>query len=228
MAKKKKTSKKKTVKKAAKKTKSKVKSKKISAKSKTATKAKKKTAKKPAKKTAKSQGVTTKTLTTPPTETPATSAKLGEEIPPLTLENTDGYNVNLSDLATKNRHLVLYFYPKDDTPGCTKEACDFRDNLSNLSQHGATVVGVSPDSKESHQNFVNKYGINYTLLADPNHQLAEKMGVWKAKQFMGNSYMGVERSTFLFTDGKLKQIWMPVNVDGHVTEILETIEENQA
>ncbi len=129
-------------------------------------------------------------------------------------------------MATKTPNLVLYFYPKDDTPGCTKEACDFRDNLNLIADKGATIVGVSPDSKESHQNFANKYNLNFPLLADPQHELAEKMGVWKNKQFMGNSYMGVERSTFLYKDGKLTQIWSPVKVEGHVTEIIEALENN--
>ena len=159
-----------------------------------------------------------------PTDKTYEAPRLGAKIPPLALENIDGYKVNLNDLAEKNRHLVLYFYPKDDTPGCTKEACDFRDRIENLTRHGATVIGVSPDTKESHQNFANKYELNFTLLADPNHELAEQLGVWKSKQFMGNSYMGVERSTFLFTDGKLTKVWSPVKVDGHVDEVIQAIE----
>ncbi len=198
-------------------------------------KANKKLAKKATKKVSPKKIVASKKLSGPkksPTNkaAPSSEAKAptsipskGSSIPTLALENSDGYAVNLKDLASKNRHLVLYFYPKDDTPGCTQEACDFRDNIANLTEHGATVVGVSPDSKESHQNFANKYNLNFTLLADPNHELAEKMGIWKLKQFMGNSYMGVERSTFLFTDGKLTQHWSPVKVDGHVTDVMSVI-----
>lgn len=164
-----------------------------------------------------------KAATTPATKTES-MITLGTPIPAITLENTEGNQVNLSDLAKTSKHLVLYFYPKDDTPGCTKEACDFRDNLNRISGHGAAVVGVSPDSKESHQNFVGKYNLNFPLLADTNHELAEKFGVWKLKQFMGNSYMGVERSTFLFSEGKLIQAWSPVKVEGHVDEVIAAIE----
>lgn len=193
--------------------------KKAKAKVKTKTKAKTKKVAAP-----KAAAVKVKKATESKTITPA--LPIGTEVPALALENSDGFSVSLDDLANKNRHLVLYFYPKDDTPGCTKEACDFRDNLNRISDKGATIVGVSPDSKESHQNFANKYNINFTLLADPNHELAEKMGVWKSKQFMGNSYMGVERSTFLFTDGKLTKVWSPVKVEGHVDEVIDALENN--
>ncbi|MEZ4814711.1 MAG: peroxiredoxin [Bdellovibrionota bacterium] len=151
---------------------------------------------------------------------------IGSGIPQFTLETTIGSPVNLNELAENNANIVLYFYPKDDTPGCTQEACDFRDNLNILESKGALVVGVSPDSKESHQNFANKYNLNFPLLADPEHELAETMGVWKSKQFMGNTYMGVERSTFLYKNGKLAQIWSPVKVEGHVAEIIEALENN--
>lgn len=213
---------KKSAKKAVKKTKAKAKTKKVAAKKAAPKKvAKKAVAKKvAAPKAPKIQNPHAEVA--PPIPTP----ELGTDVPPLALENSDGFSVSLDDLAQKNRHLVLYFYPKDDTPGCTKEACDFRDNLNRINEKGATIVGVSPDSKESHQNFANKYNINFTLLADPNHELAEQMGVWKSKQFMGNSYMGVERSTFLFTDGKLAKVWSPVKVEGHVDEIIDALENN--
>ncbi len=196
---------------------------------KVAKKAVKKAPKKAKKTTPKKSPAVKKTPTPKVTETPkapeAPLPTIGSDVPPVVVENDAGEKVNLQDYAQKAKHFVLYFYPKDDTPGCTKEACDFRDNLSTLTEHGAIVAGISPDGSDSHKNFVNKYDINFTLLSDQDHKLSEKMGVWKLKNFMGNSYMGVERSTFLFTEGKLSKVWSPVKVEGHVSEILETIKE---
>jgi len=218
---------KKTIKKAAKKSKAVKKVKKLSAKKATKKAAPKKAAKVKAVAKAKvAPKAPTATKIAVETTDLATLPTIGSTVPDLSLENSDGYSISLSELATKTPNLVLYFYPKDDTPGCTKEACDFRDNLNHIADKGATIVGVSPDSKESHHNFASKYSLNFPLLADPQHELAEKMGVWKNKQFMGNSYMGVERSTFLYKDGKLTQIWSPVKVEGHVTEIIEALENN--
>lgn len=163
-------------------------------------------------------------LQSAPLETVA--PEIGSVAPAETVEDVEGRFVNVQELAQSNRHLVLYFYPKDDTPGCTKEACDFRDNLARLTEKGAAVVGVSPDAKESHQNFISKYELNFNLLADTDQKLSKKLGVWKQKNFMGNSYMGVERSTFLYTDGKLAKVWQPVKVDGHVSEIISALEES--
>lgn len=163
-------------------------------------------------------------LQSAPSET--TAPEIGSVAPAETVEDVEGRSVNVQELAQTNRHLVLYFYPKDDTPGCTKEACDFRDNLALLTEKGAAVVGVSPDAKESHQNFISKYELNFNLLADTDQKLSKKLGVWKQKNFMGNSYMGVERSTFLYTDGKLAKVWQPVKVEGHVSEIISALEES--
>ncbi len=163
-------------------------------------------------------------LQSAPSET--TAPEIGSVAPAETVEDVEGRSVNVQELAQSNRHLVLYFYPKDDTPGCTKEACDFRDNLARLTEKGAAVVGVSPDAKEGHQNFISKYELNFNLLADTDQKLSKKLGVWKQKNFMGNSYMGVERSTFLYTDGKLAKVWQPVKVEGHVSEIISALEES--
>lgn len=118
--------------------------------------------------------------------------------------------------------VVLYFYPKDDTPGCTVEACDFRDNFNRLTGK-ATVVGVSPDSVESHKKFQKKHELNFTLLSDPEHKLSEKLEVWKEKSMYGKKYMGIERSTFIIKGGKIAKEWRKVNVKGHVDEIIENL-----
>ncbi len=159
-------------------------------------------------------------------QTEVVTPEIGSSAPAQNIEDVEGNSVSVQELAQKNRHLILYFYPKDDTPGCTKEACDFRDQLSRLTEKGALVVGVSPDAKESHQNFISKYELNFNLLSDSEQKLSKKLGVWKQKNFMGNSYMGVERSTFLYTDGKLAKVWQPVKVEGHVSEILSVLEES--
>lgn len=210
--------KKKVVKKSAKKVARKV------AKKKVAKKTAKKVAKKIAKKAVKKISLASTVIQTSPLE--VSVPEIGSPAPAEAIEDLEGRSVSVQDLAQKNRHLVLYFYPKDDTPGCTKEACDFRDNLARLTEKGAVVVGVSPDARESHQNFISKYELNFDLLSDTDQKLSKKLGVWKQKNFMGNSYMGVERSTFLYTDGKLAKIWQPVKVDGHVSEIMSALEES--
>ncbi len=217
-AKKVKKTQKKTVRKASKKTVKKV----------AKTKAKKKVIKKTVKKVAKKaiKKVSLAAASTPSVPLELSVPEIGSPAPAEAIEDVEGRSVSVQDLAQKNRHLVLYFYPKDDTPGCTKEACDFRDQLSRLTEKGAVVVGVSPDAKESHQNFISKYELNFNLLSDTEQKLSKKLGVWKQKNFMGNSYMGVERSTFLYTDGKLAKIWQPVKVEGHVSEIMSALEES--
>lgn len=146
---------------------------------------------------------------------------LGQGLPSMMLANQSGQEVDLNSLS--GNKVVLYFYPKDDTPGCTKEACDFRDNLNRIVDKGVKVIGVSPDDPESHRKFAEKYGLNFDLLSDTNHALAEAMNVWKEKNFMGRSYMGVERSTFLLDNGRIEKAWQPVKVEGHVDEILKAI-----
>lgn len=126
----------------------------------------------------------------------------------------DGQEKEFS-LAELPQPLVLYFYPKDNTPGCTKEACSFRDNFNRLTGK-ATVVGVSPDSIESHKKFQKDHGLNFTLLSDSEHKLAEKFGAWGQKS-------GINRSTFIIKDGLIKKAWKDVKVEGHVDEIIESL-----
>jgi thioredoxin-dependent peroxiredoxin len=165
------------------------------------------------------------TPTTPSTDTTPPTEFVGQPVPELDLPNQDGTPVSLAEMAQANPYLVLYFYPKDDTPGCTKEACDFRDNLNRLQANGVRVLGVSPDSGDSHKKFIEKYNLNFPLLTDTDKKLSEKLGVWKLKKYMGREYMGVERSTFLVKEGQIAKVWQPVSVEGHVDEILDTVDE---
>lgn len=119
------------------------------------------------------------------------------------------------------QRVVLYFYPKDNTSGCTQEACDFRDNINRITKY-ATVIGVSPDSVKSHKGFKAKQSLNFILLSDPEHVLAEEYGVWKEKSMYGKKYMGIERSTFVIDkNGKIEKEWRKVKVKGHVDNIIE-------
>lgn len=146
----------------------------------------------------------------------------GQPAPDFALMSTDGNTVRLSDLRGKK--VVLYFYPKDDTPGCTKEACSFRDNLGTLQGMGVVVLGVSPDSVASHQKFAQKYGLTFPLLADEGAQVATLYGVWKEKKQYGRTYMGIERTTFLIDEnGIVRRVFPKVKVDGHVEEVIEAI-----
>lgn len=135
--------------------------------------------------------------------------------------NVDGNECefNLDDF--KGQRIVLYFYPKDNTSGCTQEACDFRDNLNRITKF-ATVIGVSPDSVKSHKGFKEKQSLNFILLSDPEHVLSEKFGVWKEKSMYGRKYMGIERSTFVLDmKGNIEKEWRKVKVKGHVDEVIE-------
>ncbi len=162
----------------------------------------------------------------PGIETPATpSVRIGDEVPGITLPDQDGNTISLASEAAQNPYVVIYFYPKDDTPGCTKEACDFRDNINRLTENGVRVLGVSPDSPESHKKFIEKYGLNFPLLSDTEKDLSQKVGVWKLKKFMGREYMGVERSTLLVKDGRIAKVWQPVSVEGHVDDVLNTVSQ---
>ncbi len=121
----------------------------------------------------------------------------------------------------KGQRVILYFYPKDNTSGCTQEACDFRDNINRLTNY-ATVIGVSPDSIKSHKSFKEKQSLNFILLSDPEHKLAEEFEVWKEKSMYGRKYMGIERSTFILDkNGKIEKEWRKVKVKGHVDEVIE-------
>ena len=150
----------------------------------------------------------------------------GKAAPAFTLKDQDGNAVKLSDLKGKN--VVLYFYPADDTPGCTKESCAFRDDYSKLKKLGAVVLGVSPDDEKSHQKFIAKYSLPFPLLVDADHAVAEKYGAWGEKMNYGKKYMGLIRSTFLIgKDGKLLKAWRKVRVDGHAEAVLAALVESQ-
>lgn len=148
----------------------------------------------------------------------------GKKAPAFTLMNDADKKVKLSDFA--GRPVVLYFYPKDDTPGCTKEACAFRDAHSELEQAGAVVLGVSPDDSSSHAKFRDKYQLTFPLLADTEHAVAEKYGAWREKNMYGKKSMGVQRSTYLIdATGKVAKVWKRVQVDGHEQQVLEALRE---
>jgi len=151
--------------------------------------------------------------------------ELGKPAPDFELQASNGENVKLSDFRGKN--VVLYFYPKDMTPGCTTEACDFRDNHESFAELDAVILGVSPDPVDRHKKFIDKHDLPFSLLADEDHSVAEEYGVWKLKKNFGKEYMGIERSTFVIDkEGNLVNEWRKVRVKGHVEEALEYIKEN--
>ena len=134
--------------------------------------------------------------------------------------NKNGEEKNFSLNDFKGKRIVLYFYPKDNTSGCTQEACNFRDNINRITSY-AEVIGVSPDSIKSHLNFRDKQDLNFVLLSDDEHKLAEAFQVWKEKSMYGKKYMGIERSTFVISpDGKIEKEWRKVKVNGHVDEVI--------
>ena len=146
----------------------------------------------------------------------------GDDAPDFTVSADDGGQVRLSDF--RGRPVVLYFYPKDDTPGCTKEACAFRDRTADLKARGAVVLGVSPDDVASHGRFRDKYSLNFPLLSDLGHAVAERYGAWREKNLYGKTSMGIQRSTFLIDgDGKVRKVWKKVNVDGHDEAVLQAL-----
>lgn len=148
--------------------------------------------------------------------------KVGSKAPAFSLENDEGKKVSLKDLQGKK--VVLYFYPKDDTPGCTKEACSFSENIKSIQKAGAIVLGVSADTVDSHRKFKEKYKLNFPLLSDPDKDAIEKYGVWKEKNMYGKKSMGIERTTFIIDeDGKIAHIFPKVKVDGHTEAILEKL-----
>jgi peroxiredoxin Q/BCP len=145
--------------------------------------------------------------------------KEGGKAPAFSLESDSGEKVSLKDF--KGKTVVLYFYPKDMTPGCTQQACDFRDSLARLKKTGAVVLGVSRDSVERHGKFIAKYGLTFPLLADADGKVCEAYGVWKEKSLYGRKFMGIERSTFIISpEGKIEKIFSKVKVKGHVDEVL--------
>jgi peroxiredoxin Q/BCP len=146
----------------------------------------------------------------------------GSKAPDFNLVATDGKKVKLS--ALKGQPVVVYFYPKDDTPGCTREACAFRDQHKQLEKLGAVVLGISPDDNASHQKFSTKFELNFPLLSDTDHAVAEKYGAWREKNMYGKKSMGIQRSTFLIdAQGKIAKVWKKVNVDGHDEQVLEAL-----
>lgn len=146
--------------------------------------------------------------------------EVGQPVPEFRLPASNGREVGLSDFRGKK--LVLYFYPKDDTPTCTQESCDFRDYNGRFAEHGIDVVGISPDSVKAHGKFIGKYGLPFLLLADEDRAVCELFGVWTMKSLFGKKYMGVERSTFLIDEnGVLAREWRKVKVRGHIREVLE-------
>jgi peroxiredoxin Q/BCP len=146
----------------------------------------------------------------------------GKKAPAFTLKDQHGAAHRLSDYA--GRPVVLYFYPKDDTPGCTQEACDFEAHLTAYKPSKAVVLGVSILDEKSKAKFAKKHGVSFPLLADPDHEVAEKYGVWQEKSRYGRKYMGIARTTYLIgADGKVAQRWDKVKVDGHADEVAEAL-----
>lgn len=145
--------------------------------------------------------------------------KIGSKAPAIKLQDDSGKTVSLSDF--KGKPVILYFYPKDSTPGCTTESCDFRDNLNRFVKSGAVVLGLSADSVESHRKFKEKQGLNFPLLSDPDHKALDAYGVWQEKSLYGRKFMGIVRTTFLIDgDGKIAQVFPKVKVAGHVDAVL--------
>ena len=149
--------------------------------------------------------------------------KEGDKAPDFSAATNGGNTVSLGDYSGK--HVILYFYPKDDTPGCTKEACGFRDSWNDFEDKGADILGVSVDSIKKHDKFVEKYSLPFTLLADEDKKIVQDYGVWGLKKFMGREYMGIYRVTFLIgPDGVIKKIWPKVKPDLHAAEVLAAID----
>ncbi len=150
--------------------------------------------------------------------------EVGKKAPDFSLLNQDEKKISLKNYL--GQKVVLYFYPKDDTSGCTKEACSFSDDLPKFNKIDAVILGVSPDSVKSHKKFSEKYKLKFDLLADEEKLVLEKYGVWKEKSMYGRKYMGVERTTFIIDEkGKIKKIFNKVKVDGHNKEVLEALKD---
>ncbi|WP_052585565.1 thioredoxin-dependent thiol peroxidase [Bacillus velezensis] len=150
--------------------------------------------------------------------------EIGQTAPDMKLVNDSGEEVALTDF--KGKYVVLYFYPKDMTPGCTTEACDFRDQHESFAELDAVIIGVSPDSRDKHEKFKQKHDLPFQLLVDDEHKLAEAFDVWKLKKNFGKEYMGIERSTFLLDkEGRLVKEWRKVKVKDHVAEALRELEQ---
>jgi peroxiredoxin Q/BCP len=147
----------------------------------------------------------------------------GERAPNFSLRGDDGRTAKLS--ALRGKPVVVYFYPKDDTPGCTREACAFRDRQAEMARLGATVLGISPDDVDSHSRFREKFNLNFPLLSDPDHKVAEKYGAWREKNMYGKTVTGIQRSTFVIdAEGRVARVWRNVKVDGHDAQVLAALE----
>jgi peroxiredoxin Q/BCP len=152
----------------------------------------------------------------------------GDRAPAFTLDAIPDGKVKLSQFKGK-QNVVLYFYPRDNTPGCTTEACDFRDNLAQFQSQETAVLGVSTDSVDSHRKFAQKFELPFPLLSDPDHEVAESYGVWVEKKNYGKTYMGLQRATFLIDkQGKIAAVWPKVSVKGHVAKVAEKLAELNA
>jgi len=148
----------------------------------------------------------------------------GTKAPAFSLKNADGKKVSLKDFLGKR--VVLYFYPKDMTSGCTKEACDFKDSLPNFSKLDAIIIGISADTADMHKKFIQKYGLPFELLSDETKEIIQKYGVWKEKSMYGKKYMGIERTTFLIDEnGYITKVFSKVKVAGHIEEVLKILKE---
>ncbi|QDS93180.1 Putative peroxiredoxin bcp [Roseimaritima multifibrata] len=148
----------------------------------------------------------------------------GDKAVPFRLKTYGGDTVKLSDF--KGQTVVLYFYPRDDTPGCTKEACAFRDRSGELQDLGVVLLGISPDTVESHERFRDKYELNFPLLADPDHAISEAYGAWREKNMYGKKSMGIQRSTFIIDGkGKIAKTWKRVQVAGHDAKVIEAVKQ---
>ena len=153
---------------------------------------------------------------------PTLELKEGDLAPPFVAQTSGGGRVSLADFRGKN--VLLYFYPRDDTPGCTKEACGFRDQFAAFQRQDVTILGVSTDSVNSHDRFVGNLALPFPLLADEDKKIVHAYGLWGQKSFLGRKYMGVHRVTFLIgPDGRIKKIWLKVKPNTHATEVLEAL-----
>jgi peroxiredoxin Q/BCP len=151
---------------------------------------------------------------------------IGKPAPDFTLPATTGESLSLRQFKGK-KTVVLYFYPKDDTPGCTREACDFRDHTEELDRHGVVILGVSTDSLDSHRAFQERHKLPFPLLADEDATVSKLYGVYKQRNLYGKKYMGIERTTFVIDrTGRIAQIWPRVKVDGHIQDVLEFVGED--
>ena len=148
--------------------------------------------------------------------------KVGDPAPLFAALSDSGQSLSLKD--SRGKKVILYFYPKDNTPGCTQEACDFRDAMDRLQSKGVTVLGVSPDSVSSHQKFKKKYSLPFPLIVDEDYRIAQAYGVWQEKSLYGRKFMGIVRSTFVIDEkGKIAEVHQKVKVNGHVESLLETV-----